>query len=154
MSLSPHDQLFTSAFIAESAARSTSQESLEALVRQQLAAVSEAPAMAKEAPATPGPEDLVTAIGNYLAQTTQTLSCLTIELVQGQHMHEVAVQAHEIAWKERRMSDLTGIARMDARIEQLRRIRDLIEKLSHNVTELWQAALTGSPSNTRRSGGC
>ncbi|KAG8359910.1 hypothetical protein FVEN_g2701 [Fusarium venenatum] len=128
--------------------------SLDALVRHQLAAASRDLASEAEftaAGTSPGHhQNIINDVGDYLAQTARMWYSLTNRLVQGPHVERAAEDAHERSFTTTHMADLQPMATMDINITKLGKIRDLAEKFSEEVQEVWQrkpesgAGLSGS----------
>ncbi|KAF4967023.1 hypothetical protein FZEAL_10580 [Fusarium zealandicum] len=113
--------------------------SLEALVRHQLAVASRELATTSEGPAAPQrSKNLIGDMGEYLAQTAQMWCCLTDKLVQGPHVAAVVEAAHEEAHAKHHTSDLGDLVAMDLEVTKLNKLRDLTEKFSRDVLEVWQ----------------
>ncbi|KAF4468785.1 hypothetical protein FALBO_4321 [Fusarium albosuccineum] len=113
--------------------------SLDALVRHQLEIASRE--LAIKAAADPSAEqarNLISEMGDYLTQTAQMWCSLTDKLVQGPHVASAAEEAHEQSFAKNHMSDLEPMAAMDMNISKLGKIRDLTEKFSRDVQEIWR----------------
>ncbi|KAF4441677.1 hypothetical protein F53441_11937 [Fusarium austroafricanum] len=115
--------------------------SLDALVRRQLEAVSrELASKTKFTTTDPLSErqNIIHDVGEYLAQTAQMWLSLTDRLVQGPHVTLAAEEAHEQSYNKTHMADLRPMATMDMNISKLGKIRDLAEKFSEDVQEIWR----------------
>ncbi|CZS80103.1 unnamed protein product [Fusarium graminearum] len=116
--------------------------SLDALVRHQLEAASRDLASEAEftaAGTAPGHhQNIINDVGDYLAQTARMWYCLTNKLVQGPHVERAAEEAHEQSFATTYMADLQPMATMDINITKLGKIRDLAEKFSEEVQEVWR----------------
>ncbi|KAJ4263850.1 hypothetical protein NW762_005886 [Fusarium torreyae] len=114
---------------------------LDALVRHQLEAASRELASARAEFNTTSPEqrqNIISDVGEYLAQTAQMWLSLTDRLVQGPHVTLAAEEAHEQSFNKTHMADLRPMATMDMNISKLGKIRDLAEKFSQDVQEVWR----------------
>ncbi|RSL62514.1 hypothetical protein CEP54_005686 [Fusarium duplospermum] len=113
--------------------------SLDALVRLQLAAASRELAMnAGDSSSPDNSKNLISDVGEYLTQTAQMWFSLTDKLVQGPHVAVAAEEAHEQTFSKTHMADLKPMAVMDMNITKLGKIRDLTEKFSRDVEEIWR----------------
>ncbi|KAM0439932.1 hypothetical protein ACHAPT_001030 [Fusarium lateritium] len=113
--------------------------SLDALVRLQLAAASRELAMnAGDSSSPDNSKNIISDVGEYLTQTAQMWFSLTDKLVQGPHVEVAAEEAHEQTFAKTHMSDLKPTAVMDMNITKLGKIRDLTEKFSRDVEEIWR----------------
>jgi hypothetical protein len=116
--------------------------SLDALVRHQLEAASRDLASEAEftaAGTSPGHhQNIINDVGEYLAQTARMWYSLTNRLVQGPHVERAAEEAHEQSFNTTYMADLQPMATMDINITKLGKIRDLAEKFSEEVQEVWR----------------
>lgn len=95
-------------------------DSLENVVRCQLAAASREMAMMNALSPGGTTQNLITDIGKYLTQTAQMWLCLTNKLVQGSHVEMAAEDAHQQSHREHRDADLETMVRMDLNIMRLR----------------------------------
>ncbi|KAJ4234393.1 hypothetical protein FSOLCH5_004097 [Fusarium solani] len=121
------------------AMENNSLDKLDALVRLQLAAASRELAMnAGDSSSPDNSKNLISDVGEYLTQTAQMWFSLTDKLVQGPHVAVAAEEAHEQSFSKTHMSDLKPMAIMDMNITKLSKIRDLTEKFSRDVEEIWR----------------
>ncbi|KAM0226191.1 hypothetical protein ACHAQD_000104 [Fusarium lateritium] len=115
--------------------------SLDTLVRRQLEAASRELASRAKFTTDSSPEqrqNIINDVGEYLAQTAQMWFSLTERLVQGPHVTLAAEEAHEQSYNKTHMADLQPIATMDMNISKLGKIRDLAERFSADVREVWR----------------
>ncbi|RSM06659.1 hypothetical protein CDV31_009006 [Fusarium ambrosium] len=113
--------------------------SLDTLVRLQLAAASRELAMnAGDSSSPDNSKNLISDVGEYLTQTAQMWFSLTDKLVKGPHVAVAAEEAHEQTFSKTHMADLKPMAVMDMNITKLGKIRDLTEKFSRDVEEIWR----------------
>ncbi|KAM5346714.1 hypothetical protein ACJ41O_009719 [Fusarium nematophilum] len=127
--------------VFESGIRANSMESnaLDALVRHQLEAATKEMAMTFAEPAsTRKSKTIIGDMGEYLAQTAQIWFSLTDRLIEGSHVAVAAEEEHEDAHVKHRVSDLNTLVAMDMDMSKLRKIRDLTEKFSQDVLEVWK----------------
>lgn len=111
--------------------------SLESVVRSQLAAASREIALLNPKSPNDVPGGLIAGIGEYLAQTTQMWLSLTDKLVQGSHIDMAVEDVHLQSHNQHHAADMEDLVQMDLNIIQLRKIRDLTEKFSCDVMETW-----------------
>lgn len=83
------------------------------------------------------PRTLVSDMGDYLTQAARVWSRLTANLVSGSHVEMAVVEAHEQSKNSNRVADLNGIVNMDIEHRKLCKIRDLTEKFSRDIQEIW-----------------
>ncbi|KAF7559996.1 hypothetical protein G7046_g4154 [Stylonectria norvegica] len=84
------------------------------------------------------PKTLTFDMGEYLAQAAQVWSRLTDNLVQGSHVEAAVMDAHEQSRMRSHVSDLSTVVTMDVEHSKLCKIRDLTEKFSRDVQEVWR----------------
>ncbi|CAJ0547904.1 Ff.00g046580.m01.CDS01 [Fusarium sp. VM40] len=141
MSIPPAALVFESG-INTMPSNSMEPNSLDTLVRRQLEAASrELASRAKFTTVDSSPEqrqNIINDVGEYLAQTAQMWLSLTDRLVQGPHVTLAAEEAHEQSYNKTHMADLQPIATMDMNISKLGKIRDLAERFSADVQEVWR----------------
>ncbi|KAF4331928.1 hypothetical protein FBEOM_14288 [Fusarium beomiforme] len=115
---------------------------LDALVRHQLEAASrDLATKAKFTSSLSSSEqrqNIINDVGEYLTLTAQMWLSLTEGLVQGPHVTSAAEEAHELSFNKTHMADLQPMATMDMNITKLGKIRDLAEKFSKDVQEVWR----------------
>ncbi|KAF7532669.1 hypothetical protein G7Z17_g13609 [Cylindrodendrum hubeiense] len=136
--------------VFESGINAAPTSSLEALVRRQLEIAARDVAMTAAAPAsTPPvhPKTLISDMGDYLTQAARVWSRLTDNLVHGSHVEMAAVEAHEQSRQRNHVSELSPIVVMDLEIRRLCKIRDLTEKFSRDVQDIWLPVPPASPDS-------
>ncbi|KAJ4307799.1 hypothetical protein N0V84_012484 [Fusarium piperis] len=139
MSIPTVAQVFESGINAAPDSAAMENNSLDALVRFQLAAASRELAMNAEDSSSPdNSKNLISDVGEYLTQTAQMWFSLTDKLVQGPHVAVAAEEAHEQTFSKTHMADMKPMAIMDMNITKLGKIRDLTEKFSRDVEEIWR----------------
>ncbi|KAM0355906.1 hypothetical protein ACHAPU_000295 [Fusarium lateritium] len=116
--------------------------SLDALVRHQLEEASRELASKTKFnsadSSTEQRQNIINDVGEYLAQTAQMWRQLTERLAEGPHVTLAAEEAHEQSYSKTHMADLRPMATMDMNISKLGKIRDLAEKFSDDVQEIWR----------------
>lgn len=119
MSIPTVAQVFESGINAAPAS-AMENNSLDALVRLQLAAASKELAMNGGDSLSPdNSKNLISDVGEYLTQTAQMWFSLTDKLVQGPHVAVAAEEAHEQTFSKTHMADLKPMAVMDMNITKL-----------------------------------
>ncbi|KAH8729389.1 hypothetical protein BGZ61DRAFT_181107 [Ilyonectria robusta] len=134
--------------VFESGINAASTSTLEALVRRQLEIATRELSMTAPAPAsTPPvhPKTLISDMGDYLTQAARVWSRLTDNLVNGSHVEMAAVDAHEQSRLGNHVSELSPLFLMDVELRRLCKIRDLTEKFSREVQEIWLPVPPASP---------
>ncbi|KAK7415782.1 hypothetical protein QQZ08_012247 [Neonectria magnoliae] len=117
--------------------------SIDSLIRSQLDhAVSK---VALNPKATAGatsdlPKTVVTDIGDYLTHVARVLCSFTDLMVTGPHVEMAVTDAHEQSRRLNNVSDLSPIVKLDVEIQKLRKIRELAERFSREVQDMWQPA--------------
>ncbi|CAM1502061.1 Fc.00g040450.m01.CDS01 [Cosmosporella sp. VM-42] len=127
---------------------------LDALVRHQLEIaardiaaseraakeVREARESAMSMPSDPPPASttIISDMGEYLTQAAQILSCLTNKLLDDSQVEEAIFTAHEQSRIQTKVTDLSTIVHMDVQHSRLCKIRDLTEKFSREVQDVWR----------------
>ncbi|KAL6399257.1 hypothetical protein AUP68_17801 [Ilyonectria robusta] len=126
-------------------------DSLETLTRSRLEPVFQKAITAIEANKSPATQNTTTVndIGEFLVSAADVWVQLTKELVQSPEMHQAILDAHEDSKSETRLADLSGILLMDIDLARLCKIRDLTERFSRDIHDIWHAGVKGSPTSSR-----
>ncbi|KPM33880.1 hypothetical protein AK830_g12692 [Neonectria ditissima] len=148
MSLPSVVQVFESGIKAAPAGTS----SIDSLVRTQLehaiSKVAMTPSPSTAAPPSALPKTVVTDMGDYLTHVARVFSSFTDLMVTGPHVEMAAIDAHEQSRRLNNVSDLSPIVKMDVEVQKLRKIRDLTEKFSREIEDIWQPAPLALPPDT------
>ncbi|KAH7157717.1 hypothetical protein B0J13DRAFT_177461 [Dactylonectria estremocensis] len=131
--------------VFESGINAAPTSSLESLVRRQLEIAARevtaaAPAASKPSITPAQPKTLISDMGDYLTQASRVWSRLTDNLVRGSHVEMAVVDVHEQSRLGNHVSELSSIVLMDVEIRKLCKIRDLTEKFTREVQEIWVPA--------------
>ncbi|KAH7113372.1 hypothetical protein EDB81DRAFT_825388 [Dactylonectria macrodidyma] len=100
--------------------------------------------ISQPAPPTSAPSSLpntvITDMGEFLTRVARALSSFTDLMVTGPHVEMAVTDAHE---QSRRVNNVS-----DVEVPKSRKIRDLTEKLSREVQDIWQTAPSALPPDS------
>ncbi|KAH7140855.1 hypothetical protein EDB81DRAFT_799007 [Dactylonectria macrodidyma] len=126
---------------SESGIVKPSSDRLELLVREHLDTVFKNATKAMRANKTPTTQNATMAdyLGEYLVSAAQVWFQLTDEMLNSPEMEQVVLKVHENSKSETRLADLSAIVSLDVNITKLSHIRNLTEKFSRDIHEIWRS---------------